>query len=106
MLLLSGPRSIFHILTLTQQPAPFFWKVAIPSWNNFLSALPSVKKLLVQPNELIYGIRLTQRECAMPYEYDQEPVLANGIYLVANATEMDARTPVAVRDSSFITFPS
>lgn len=42
----------------------------------------------------------------MPYEYDQGPVLANGIYLVGNATEMDARTPVAVRDSSFITFPS
>ncbi|KAJ5685925.1 hypothetical protein N7536_008544 [Penicillium majusculum] len=26
----------------------------------------------------------------MPYEYDQESVLANGIYPVANAIEMDA----------------
>lgn len=26
----------------------------------------------------------------MPYEYDQKSVLANGIYPVANAIEMDA----------------
>lgn len=45
---------------------------------------------MVQPNELIYGIRRTQRKYAMPYEYDQESVLANGIYPVANAIEMDA----------------
>ena len=72
----------------TQQTAPFLWKVAIPPWNNsFISALPGVK-LLVQPNELIYGIRRTQPEYAMPYEYDLEFVLANGIYLAANAIEM------------------
>jgi hypothetical protein len=55
-----------------------------------VSALPSVKKkLLVQPNGLIHGIRRA-REYAMLYEYDQESVLANGIYPVANAIEMDA----------------
>ena len=45
---------------------------------------------MVQPNALIYGLRRTQREYAMQYEYDQESVLANGIYPVANAIEMDA----------------
>jgi hypothetical protein len=75
-------------LHLTQQTAPFPRKVAIPPWNNsFISAQPGVK-LLVQPNELIYGIRRTQREYAMPYEYDLESVLANGIYPAANAIEM------------------
>lgn len=49
-----------------------------------------MNNLLVQPNELICGIRRTQREYAMPYEYDLESVLANGIYPVANAIEMHA----------------
>lgn len=53
---------------LTQQPAPFSRKAAIPPWNNsFLSALPSVKNSWFNPMSLsmAYAAHNARMQCRM-----------------------------------------